>query len=32
MISGLKYNESSGNADELGIRNDIEGKRLQLNQ
>ena len=32
VISGLKYNESSGKADELGIRNDIEGKRLQLNQ
>ncbi len=32
VISGLKYNESRGKADELGIRNDIEGKRLQLNQ
>ncbi len=32
VISGLKYNESRGKADELGIRNDIEGKRIQLNQ
>ena len=32
VISGLKYNESRGKADELGVRNDIEGKRLQLNQ
>ncbi len=32
VISGLKYNESRGKADELGIRNDIERKRLDLNQ
>ncbi len=32
VISGLKYNESRGKADELGIRNDIERKRLELNQ
>lgn len=32
VISGLKYNESRGKADELGVRNDIEGQRLQLNQ
>jgi RND family efflux transporter MFP subunit len=32
VISGLKYNESRGKADELNTRNDIEGKRLQLNQ
>ena len=32
VISGLKYNESRGKADELGVRNNIEGQRLQLNQ
>ena len=32
VISGLKYNESRGKADELGIRNGIEGQRLSLNQ
>ncbi len=32
VISGLKYNESRGKADELGIRNDIERQRLTLNQ
>ena len=32
VISGLKYNESRGKADELNTRNDIEGKRLELNQ
>ena len=32
VISGLKYNESKGKADELGIRNDIEKQRLTLNQ
>ncbi len=32
VISGLKYNESRGRADELGIRNDIERERLTLNQ
>ena len=32
VISGLKYNESRGRADELGIRNDIEKERLTLNQ
>ncbi len=32
VISGLKYNESRGKADELGIRNDIETQRLTLNQ
>ncbi|AFL88655.1 multidrug resistance efflux pump [Terriglobus roseus DSM 18391] len=32
VISGLKYNESRGKADELNTRNDIEGQRLQLNQ
>jgi HlyD family secretion protein len=32
VISGLKYNESRGKADELNTRNDIEGERLQLNQ
>lgn len=32
VISGLKYNESRGKADELSVRNDIEGKRLSLNQ
>lgn len=32
VISGLKYNESRGKADELGIRNDIERRRLDLNQ
>ena len=32
VISGLKYNESRGKADELGVRNDIEGQRLQLNK
>jgi HlyD family secretion protein len=32
VISGLKYNESKGKADELGIRDDIERKRLDLNQ
>ena len=32
MISGLKYNESRGKADELDTRNDIERKRLDLNQ
>lgn len=32
VISGLKYNESRGKADELGVRNDIEGQRLSLNQ
>lgn len=32
VISGLKYNESRGKADELNTRNDIERKRLLLNQ
>ena len=29
VISGLKYNESRGKADELNIRNGIEGQRLE---
>lgn len=32
VISGLKYNESRGKADELDVRNDLERKRLTLNQ
>jgi len=32
VISGIKYNQSRGKADELGIRNDIEARRLELNQ
>ena len=32
VISGLKYNESRGKADELDTRDDIERKRLDLNQ
>ena len=32
VISGLKYNESRGKADELDTRGDIERKRLDLNQ
>ena len=32
VISGLKYDESRGKADELDTRNDIERQRLDLNQ
>ena len=31
VISGLTYSASKGKADELGVRNDIEGQRLDLN-
>lgn len=32
VISGLKYNQSRGKAEELGVRDDLETKRLTLNQ
>ena len=32
VISGLTYSASKGKADELDQRNDLEGKRLELNQ
>jgi len=32
VISGLTYNASKGKADELTIRNNIEGQRLTLNE
>jgi HlyD family secretion protein len=32
VISGLSYKASKGKADELTTRNDIEGKRLDLNE
>jgi len=32
VISGLTYSASRGKADELNLRNDLEGQRLDLNQ